>query len=226
MNHFNKILLLIGCIQLGTYNNIQGASEDRTSQDNLAKKLTTQSIIKALEQRELILVAEKKEQRRIEKQQAATTLLFEGLNRTNINIIRYAIKENANINATDKLKRTPLIWTAIKDFPDATRALLENGAQATINTPDTLSKTPLDYACHENNYEIIRILLEYHAIIPQNLEDNPLIQRAQEDLLRAPNLEDYYQTGEASPIDDLYTNSPNKPNTRIDDQILRRSPRK
>ena len=95
------------------------------------------------------------------------TLLHLACYENNVEIVRFLLKNGADINKEDKNGFTPLYLACYENNVEIVRLLLEKDAD--INKEDKDGNTPLHVACYENNVEIVRLLLEKDADI--NKED-------------------------------------------------------
>lgn len=99
------------------------------------------------------------------------TQLFDGLIANNIQTIRMAIGNGANVNKASKASEKDIIPLChacdIQNF-ELIQILIEAGANVNIGDPEKDCMTPLINACQKGNIDIIRFLLDSGADI--NLE--------------------------------------------------------
>jgi hypothetical protein len=80
----------------------------------------------------------------------------------NINEVKHTLNDTININAVDKLGRTPLHYAAFNGDIDIAQLLLENGAN--INAVDTSKKwTPLFFAVFMKYEDMVDLLIKKGA---------------------------------------------------------------
>ncbi len=93
----------------------------------------------------------------------------------NMDIIRFLVKQGANLNKEDIYGKTSLLY-ALEYQPnnmELVQLLLEHGVD--INNPDEKSNTPLMYAVkYKNNVDIIKLLIENNARVNPYTSDNSL----------------------------------------------------
>lgn len=88
----------------------------------------------------------------------ATELLLEGVKNNNYSYIIQALKNGADVNATDDIGWTPLHWATHGGIPELCRILIQHGAN--IYVKDKNGKTPFSNAIHEGYVDIIKLLLD------------------------------------------------------------------
>ena len=76
---------------------------------------------------------------------------------SSLNIVRYLIEQNANVNATNINGETPLHISASNGFTKLTQELLRR--KVNVDVEDTLGRTPLICAAMSNQEPVIPILL-------------------------------------------------------------------
>jgi len=76
-----------------------------------------------------------------------------------LEIVKYLIKEGANVNLIDKEYYSPLYYAVDKNHIEIVKALLENGASITIEKESTF--IPIERAAVNSCIEIIDLLISY-----------------------------------------------------------------
>ncbi len=89
------------------------------------------------------------------------TPLHYAMDQENPDIVKFLVKEGANINAQDFLGRTPLHYVIKGNDLEKAKLLIAHGA--VINVKDNDGQTPLHYAL-EANPKMAKILVDYCAI--------------------------------------------------------------
>ena len=74
-----------------------------------------------------------------------------------LDIVKYLIEQNANVDATNKNGENPIHISASKGFTHLTQELLRRGAN--VNTQDIWGHTPLICAAMSNQEPVISLLL-------------------------------------------------------------------
>ncbi|XP_063416229.1 uncharacterized protein LOC134697872 [Mytilus trossulus] len=87
----------------------------------------------------------------------ALLLLVNNLTRPNIN----ALIARANINAFDRLQRTPIYYACTGNYKDIVELLIEY--MADLNTCTSNGFTPLHAACEQGSIDIVDILIQNHS---------------------------------------------------------------
>lgn len=96
------------------------------------------------------------------KASKATQKLFDAVVKGNIEQVKAALSEGADINYKDKREgNTPLIWAAHGGHIEIARLLIQKGAD--VNAVTSSGGTPLIYAAKFGNVEIVKLLLETGA---------------------------------------------------------------
>ncbi|KAG4068100.1 hypothetical protein HA402_001525 [Bradysia odoriphaga] len=83
-------------------------------------------------------------------------------------LVKFLLKEGANINATDEDGKTALMKASNNGRYETVKFLIENGAD--VNATDTNGKTPIMFASAFDNSKIIKLLVDNGANI--NATDN------------------------------------------------------
>lgn len=81
-------------------------------------------------------------------------------------VVLFAIRNNADVNAQDNLGRSPLHLAAALNGAETTRLLLLNGAKVDVQTKNT-NQTPIHYAAKFNSLETMKMLIRFQASITQ-----------------------------------------------------------
>ena len=76
---------------------------------------------------------------------------------SSLDIVRYLIEQNANVNATNMNRETPLHISASNGFTKLTQELLRR--KVNVDVEDTLGRTPLICAAMSNQEPVISLLL-------------------------------------------------------------------
>ena len=76
---------------------------------------------------------------------------------SSLDIVRYLIEQNANVNATNMNRETPLHISASNGFTKLTQELLRR--KVNVDVEDTLGRTPLICAAMSNQEPVILLLL-------------------------------------------------------------------
>ena len=94
-----------------------------------------------------------------------------------------ALEDGANVDALDKLLRTPLMEAAKRGDTAIISTLLEHGAE--INAQDSKGTSPLVYALAPGNTKAVALLLEQgaNAALPDKSGDAPLKLLKQKQLI-------------------------------------------
>ena len=79
----------------------------------------------------------------------------------NIDVLRAALRAEANPNVTDEYGQTPLIEAAQKGRADMVELLIQ--ARADINHKGYLGRTALIFAAEEGHLDVVNVLLQHHA---------------------------------------------------------------
>jgi len=95
--------------------------------------------------------------------------LMEAVEKNDLNSVRSAVAQGANLNYRGPHGETPLIKSMMCDDPRIARVLLESGADANVTTAN--GHSPLTFACLQNNFEAVRALLSYKASVSQKTEE-------------------------------------------------------
>ncbi|QMV45957.1 ankyrin repeat domain-containing protein [Wolbachia pipientis] len=82
-------------------------------------------------------------------------------------VVRYLIKNGANINVQDEWEKTSLHYSAQHEHTQVVEVLLEEGAG--VNAQDENKETPLHYAAKHRHIKTVKLLLKNRANI--NLQD-------------------------------------------------------
>ena len=72
-------------------------------------------------------------------------------------IIRFLLSYGADINLSNHMKWTPLIFSVKNNDEKSVKLLIENGAE--INCQNTMGYTPIIYAAMNNNHILLNLLL-------------------------------------------------------------------
>ncbi|XP_037037864.1 putative ankyrin repeat protein RF_0381 isoform X2 [Bradysia coprophila] len=83
-------------------------------------------------------------------------------------LVKFLLKEGANINATDEDGKTALMKASNNGRYETVKFLIDN--EADVNAKDTNGKTPLMFAAAFDNSKIVRLLVDNGANI--NATDN------------------------------------------------------
>lgn len=76
-------------------------------------------------------------------------------------VVKFLIKNGANVNATNKNNCTPIHYAAELGFEELIKILFRSGAG--LDLQDNLGKTPLHYACRKTMYQSILSLVDAGA---------------------------------------------------------------
>jgi ankyrin repeat protein len=95
------------------------------------------------------------------KHTQAGDLLFDAVDRNNIQEAKQALSEGADINISDERLETPLAIASVSGEANMVELLLNRGA--TPNVADDEDYTPLMYACQISDDKIARLLLRHGA---------------------------------------------------------------
>jgi len=96
-----------------------------------------------------------------EEKKRANDLLFLSCQRGDMNAMKQAIGAGADVNAKDKLKWTPIMWSARNGFSDMIMALKGYGAD--VNAKNNNGWTALMEASREGQVQSAKALLEIGA---------------------------------------------------------------
>ncbi len=109
---------------------------------------------------------------KIKDKSSGKTMLHLATQSGNLEIVKLLTDSGANINAKDKLGRTPLLTLGGEDEIETEkilRFLIEKGADVNIQNKDEDNQTLLMSACDNDKLEIVKLLLEAGA--NPNLKD-------------------------------------------------------
>lgn len=109
----------------------------------------------------------------------------------NLGEVVNALRNGANIEATDCLHRTLLHYACIMGFDKLVKLLIDHNAN--IKAKDVCDSMPLHYACINGHYKVVMLLIENNADIEAKDKDNwtPLCYASktnQEEIIKLLNL--------------------------------------
>mmetsp|Transcript_3071 Transcript_3071/g.9371 ORF Transcript_3071/g.9371 Transcript_3071/m.9371 type:complete len:126 (+) Transcript_3071:69-446(+) len=87
--------------------------------------------------------------------------LLRGCAEGNVNGVKGALQNGADVNMRNYDGRTPLHLAATEDQEETARLLLRNGADTDVR--DRYDKTPVDDARRSGNYSMVVVLSRYGA---------------------------------------------------------------
>lgn len=89
------------------------------------------------------------------------TALHSAAENGTLEVVRYLLQRDADVNGLDRLQSTPLHYAVTSKNTSAVRLLLNNGAE--VNSQDMFGRTPLIKAVSNADESIVLILLEHLA---------------------------------------------------------------
>jgi len=95
--------------------------------------------------------------------EAGQTLLHYAARRNNLNMVKYLVEHEADVNMIDDNEATPLRYSVCKSNSDILKYLVEAGAN--VNVADNCKLTPLHLAAMCGNYESVKYLIKHGADI-------------------------------------------------------------
>jgi len=105
-----------------------------------------------------------------EKEKSLQDSLFEAVRNDDLNSVKKAISEGANVNARDSEEMTPLHLATIFENKEIVNELLNH--QADPNAKNETGNTPLHFAAEASNLELLKLLVEKGGDVDAVNEDN------------------------------------------------------